>query len=411
MGRGCSAAWPPARPTGRRSSQTTTGADDRRPARDEDRSYELDGGDRPKTKRLKVRVEPAAIARLRARGPERAVSTADASSPRPGSSPATTPARRCCAPAAASSLRDAFLRLRVADGFSHARSLAFMIALVLVQATHRARRAWPAALGDTGVERGHRPRRPGPRARARPAQLLTPAVAAGAGRRRRRASTWRSCSARVGALITGHDARWVSSSGASTASTASSRTGRRCRSTAAPSFAASPPARSPPLAFVALAFGREVGDPIDNDVLATLWSWIAAGRSPSLLIAVAVDAALPLVPAPPPAGVVVAGVRRGGVGRCCWVAGHRSGSALFFPRQHLVRRHLRSAGRHRRAAAVGAAVVGRRSSSAPRSAAQLEAVRAGAARAAGRGEGRRVRARAPQPHAGRRRSMTARRRP
>ena len=43
-------------------------------------------------------------------------------------------ARRCCTPVGASSSRDAFQRLRVSDGFSHARSLAFTLALVLVQA-------------------------------------------------------------------------------------------------------------------------------------------------------------------------------------------------------------------------------------------------------------------------------------
>ena len=46
----------------------------------------------------------------------------------------TTHARRCSAPAGGQLARDAFARLRAADGFSHARSLAFAISLVLVQA-------------------------------------------------------------------------------------------------------------------------------------------------------------------------------------------------------------------------------------------------------------------------------------
>ena len=43
-------------------------------------------------------------------------------------------ARRCSTSAGATLIRDAFQRLRSADGFSHARSLAFARALVLVQA-------------------------------------------------------------------------------------------------------------------------------------------------------------------------------------------------------------------------------------------------------------------------------------
>ena len=64
------------------------------------------------------------------------------------------PARRCVTPAAGSCSRDAFMRLRVADGFSHARSLAFVIVA-------RAR------AGD------HRPRRPRGRARQRPARATS----------------------------------------------------------------------------------------------------------------------------------------------------------------------------------------------------------------------------------------------
>ena len=47
-------------------------------------------------------------------------------------------------------VRDAFLRLRASDGFSHARSLAFALALVLVQAII-ALVGLAAALGEGGA--------------------------------------------------------------------------------------------------------------------------------------------------------------------------------------------------------------------------------------------------------------------
>lgn len=50
-------------------------------------------------------------------------------------------------------LRDAFMRLRVSDGFSHARSLAFMTSLVLVQGTI-VLVGFATALGDTRLSRG-----------------------------------------------------------------------------------------------------------------------------------------------------------------------------------------------------------------------------------------------------------------
>jgi YihY family inner membrane protein len=50
-------------------------------------------------------------------------------------------------------LKDAFLRMRFADGFSHARSLAFMTSLVLVQGTIVIV-GTASAVGDTGFSRG-----------------------------------------------------------------------------------------------------------------------------------------------------------------------------------------------------------------------------------------------------------------
>ena len=60
------------------------------------------------------------------------------------------------------------MRLRVADGFSHARSLAFVTSLVLVQAII-ALVGLAAALGDEQCERSHRALDQGRRARVRPA--------------------------------------------------------------------------------------------------------------------------------------------------------------------------------------------------------------------------------------------------
>ena len=50
-------------------------------------------------------------------------------------------------------LKDAFTRMRVADGFSHARSLAFMTSLVLVQGTIVIVGA-ASAVGDNGFSQG-----------------------------------------------------------------------------------------------------------------------------------------------------------------------------------------------------------------------------------------------------------------
>ena len=119
-----------------------------------------------------------------------------------------------------------------------------------------------------------------------------------------------------------------------------------------------------------------------------------AGRPRPTLAAMAL--LFRLVPPPPPAGVVVAGLRRHGVGRAL-VPRHRSASGCSSP-PAVVRRDLRSAGRHRGPAPVGAAVgdrpvPGRRGGGPARG-------RAGRGRgAAGPREGRRVGAgrAAPRP--------------
>ena len=48
------------------------------------------------------------------------------------SSPPTTPGGRCAATAAGALLRDAFVRFRYGDGFSHSRAFAFQLCLAVV---------------------------------------------------------------------------------------------------------------------------------------------------------------------------------------------------------------------------------------------------------------------------------------
>ena len=143
----------------------------------------------------------------------------------------TTPCRPLRHTGSGKLLKDAFTRLRFSDGFSHARSLAYTVSLILVQgiiavvglatALGEGRisnvivrpldSVVPGPAGEVLTTPSRRPSRPGPPA-----------------------GSWR-WSRLVGALITATLA-WLSSSGRSTASTASSRTGRRRRSTGWPSY-------------------------------------------------------------------------------------------------------------------------------------------------------------------------------
>ena len=92
--------------------------------------YELDGGDREKVKTLEVEVEPAAHHRLRPGGG--AVSTA-ARVPETWELTGDDARKTLLATGRGRLAKDAFVRLRAADGFSHARSLAFVTSLVFVQ--------------------------------------------------------------------------------------------------------------------------------------------------------------------------------------------------------------------------------------------------------------------------------------
>ena len=93
---------------------------------------ELDGGDRPPRKRIKVACRRSGRSRVlpctRAHREHGCAGPGDLGARR------RRRARDTALPRARMRLvRDAFVRLRAADGFSHARSMAFLIALVMVQ--------------------------------------------------------------------------------------------------------------------------------------------------------------------------------------------------------------------------------------------------------------------------------------
>ena len=97
-------------------------------------------------------------------------------------------------------LADAFQRLRWADGFSHARSLAFLVALAASRGSSPSS-AWPApSAGRPSATSSSAPSKAPPRARW-PA-LLTDAVDAGPGQRRRPTTTWPLILGTVGWLVT-----------------------------------------------------------------------------------------------------------------------------------------------------------------------------------------------------------------
>jgi YihY family inner membrane protein len=167
-------------------------------------------------------------------------------------------------------LADSFRRLRVADGFSHARSLAFMTSLVLVQGVI-AVVGLASAAGGTRVSEvivsAVRGSVPGPAG-----EVLTVAVqqARGAG-----------LSRRYLALVFGTIGTLVS---ATTAMGQVERALNRIygveqdRPTVHKyGFAfllALTSGTLTALAFVVMAQGRAVGDSVDNRVLTTLWGWI-----------------------------------------------------------------------------------------------------------------------------------------
>ena len=177
-------------------------------------------------------------------------------------------------------LADSFQRLRVADGFSHARSLAFMTSLVLVQGVI-AVVGLASAFGGTGVSEvivnAVQGTVPGPAG-----QVLTEAVkqAQGAG-----------LSRRYLALVLGTIGTLVS---ATTAMGQLERALNRIygieqdrptvRKYGFAFLLAVSAGTLTAAAFVAMAHGRAVGDELDNHALTTIWGW---GRWPLAVVLIA----------------------------------------------------------------------------------------------------------------------------
>jgi YihY family inner membrane protein len=164
-------------------------------------------------------------------------------------------------------LADAFQRLRVADGFSHARSLAFMTSLVLVQATI-AIVGFAAAfdkdgLGETFVRIIH-DAVPGPAG-----EVLTAAVS----QAQQAGSSGRYVALAiglVGALVTGTTAMGQLERGLNRLYGVEQDRPTIRKYTLA-FFLAVTAGALVILSFVALAFGRSVGASFDNETLSKIW--------------------------------------------------------------------------------------------------------------------------------------------
>ncbi|MGH8979135.1 MAG: YihY/virulence factor BrkB family protein [Acidimicrobiia bacterium] len=172
-------------------------------------------------------------------------------------------------------IRDAFQRLRSADGFSHARSLAFVLALVLVQAII-ALVGLAAALGKTGasdlIVRSIEAAAPGPAG-----QLLTSAVqqAHAAGASGRYTALWLGL---AGAIVTGttmfgqFERALNRLYGVEKDRPTVQKYGRAFVLVLTVGVLSV-------LAFTALALGRAVGEGLEDDAIADVWAilrWPAA---------------------------------------------------------------------------------------------------------------------------------------
>jgi len=182
-------------------------------------------------------------------------------------------------------LADAIQRLRVADGFSHARSLAFTIALVLIQGLI-ALVGLASALSNTGVSEvivnAVEGALPGPGG-----QLLTQAVqqAQGAGAGRKYLALVLGA---IGALVTATTAMGQLERGLNRIYGVEQDrpTFQKYSRAFAVAFTSGALAAG---AFVTLAWGRQVGDQINNRFLSTLWSWT---RWPLAVVLIAVAVTL-----------------------------------------------------------------------------------------------------------------------
>ncbi|HVJ95444.1 MAG TPA: YihY/virulence factor BrkB family protein [Acidimicrobiia bacterium] len=166
-------------------------------------------------------------------------------------------------------LRDAFLRLRVADGFSHARSLAYATTLLMVEATI-AIVGLAVALGDNGasrlVVRTMRAAVPGPGG-----ELLTSAV-----EQANRAGTSQRFTGLifglVAALITGSTLMGQFERGLNRIYGVEQDRPTLQKYGLALALTISVGALAIG-AFALLAFGKSIGDSIDNDTANRLWSY------------------------------------------------------------------------------------------------------------------------------------------
>jgi YihY family inner membrane protein len=174
-------------------------------------------------------------------------------------------------------LADAFRRLRVADGFSHARSLAFMTSLVLVQATIAivglAAAFGKGWLGETIVRAIH-DAVPGPAG-----EVLTAAVsqAQTAGHSGRYVALTIGL---VGALVTGTTAMGQLERGLNRVYGVE-RDRPSVQKYGLAFFLALTAGALAIVSFVALAFGRNLGTGLDNETLSTIWD---IGRWPLAVV-------------------------------------------------------------------------------------------------------------------------------
>jgi YihY family inner membrane protein len=174
-------------------------------------------------------------------------------------------------------LADAFRRLRVADGFSHARSLAFMTSLVLVQATIAvvglAAAFGSGWLGETIVRAIH-DAMPGPAG-----EVLTAAV----GQAQAAGNSGRYLALGIGlagALVTGTTAMGQLERGLNRLYGVEKDRPSVQKYTRAFFLAVTAGALAT-AAFVALAFGRNLGNGVDNETLSTIWN---VGRWPLAVV-------------------------------------------------------------------------------------------------------------------------------
>ena len=333
---------------------------DRREDEEGSQPYELDGGTRPATQGARTsRIEPDAINVMVPDGDS--MSTANL----------VPETRDLTGDDAYQTLRrngrrhllvDAFKRLRVADGFSHARSLAFLSVLVVVQGTI-ALVGLASVARQHGVQRSGRLRHPGDRSRPVGCSCSLPRRARRkqAGDRHQTVAQSRSASPAASSPPRRSSG---SSSARSIASTASRPIARPRRSTASRSCSLSSSARSSSPRSRPSRTAASTRVSLDGGLDRHRVAGSHAGRSALVLAAGGLALLSKWSPRRQPAALVVARVRSGrrhvALGRC-----HRAPRRVL-PLELDVRRDLRTARRHRRPVPRGPCSRRSRCSSAPR---------------------------------------------